>query len=494
MSWFDTWVEKKLGGYKQPLNIINPDAREYLTQRKKVCVIGSGLAGLASAYQLSTRGFQVDLIEKDSFIGGKVGSWKYKNQFVEHGFHAFFRQYYNLREFLQEIDSYKHLRPISDYEIRLKNGERFSFDGIQTTPIKNILSLRHTGIYSLTQIILNPNYAKLIDLFKYHPIKTFKEYDSVSFDEFADRVGLNQNMKLMFNTFARAFFAEPEDISTAELIKGFHFYFLSNDLGLIYDVLDDDFEYTLLKPIRNILQKNNVSIRLNESVNTIDKDGDTFKINGSNYDYAIISTHSSATQAIMDNSPNVSPVKQPGKALASSGNYAVLRLWIDKIVGRNDPFFIFVDRYDLLDSITFYHSMEKSSAEFSNNMGVGIYELHAYSIPKHLNLTKNEVKDTLINEFHLYFPELKHAEIVDEYYQYRSDFTAFHTGNNAFRPSIITNEENLYFAGDWVKMDNPSMLMEAAYTSGCLAANEVLKKENIKQKQLYTVPRKGLLG
>ena len=53
-------------------------------------------------------------------------------------------------------------------------------------------------------------------------------------------------MRLVFNTFARAFFEEPDQISMAQLIKGFHFYFLSNDLGLIYDVLDDDFEFSLL--------------------------------------------------------------------------------------------------------------------------------------------------------------------------------------------------------------------------------------------------------
>lgn len=36
----------------------------FLSKPKKVVVIGGGLAGLASAYELSSRGFEVTLLEK----------------------------------------------------------------------------------------------------------------------------------------------------------------------------------------------------------------------------------------------------------------------------------------------------------------------------------------------------------------------------------------------------------------------------------------------
>jgi hypothetical protein len=38
------------------------------------------------------------------------------------------------------------------------------------------------------------------------------------------------------------------------------------------------------------------------------------------------------------------------------------------------------------------------------------------------------------------------------------------------------------------------MLMEAAYTSGSLAANYILSKENLQENQLTSVPVKGLLA
>ena len=36
---------------------------------------------------------------------------------VEHGFHAFFRQYYNLTRFLERLRADRFMKPISDYAI-----------------------------------------------------------------------------------------------------------------------------------------------------------------------------------------------------------------------------------------------------------------------------------------------------------------------------------------------------------------------------------------
>jgi len=65
----------------------------------------------------------------------------------------------------------------------------------------------------------------------YNREKTFSKFDNVSFKDFADDVKLPPEMQLMFTTFSRAFFAEPQYISMAELIKSFHSYFLVMILG-----------------------------------------------------------------------------------------------------------------------------------------------------------------------------------------------------------------------------------------------------------------------
>ena len=60
-------------------------------------------------------------------------------------------------------------------------------------------------------------------------------------------------------------------MSMAELIKGFHFYFLSNDHGLLYDVLDDDFQYTFLDPAAKFMIDHGAKIKLDTPVNEIQK-------------------------------------------------------------------------------------------------------------------------------------------------------------------------------------------------------------------------------
>ena len=138
-------IKKRLSNYKIQVNSINDSLPEKLHSPKKAAVIGAGIAGLSSSILLSERNFEVTLFERDNFLGGKVGSWdvKFNDGFeakVEHGFHAFFRQYYNLRSLLKKIDAFKFLIPIDDYLIMTEKYGNFSFKDINTTTLLNIKS------------------------------------------------------------------------------------------------------------------------------------------------------------------------------------------------------------------------------------------------------------------------------------------------------------------------------------------------------------------
>ncbi len=71
-------------------------------------VVGGGIAGLAAATGLAERGVRVRLLEAEPTLGGRVRAWPVAGPdgpvTMSRGFHAFFRQYYNLRALLRRAD------------------------------------------------------------------------------------------------------------------------------------------------------------------------------------------------------------------------------------------------------------------------------------------------------------------------------------------------------------------------------------------------------
>jgi isorenieratene synthase len=492
----------KLGEYSHQLNRIDTALDSNLKKSKSVAVIGGGLAGMSAAAYLAPRGFKVDVFEKDTFIGGKVGSWPVTfndgyNTNVEHGFHGFFLQYYNLRQLMDRIGASKHLIPLSDYVIKTLDQGEFSFKNIDTVPIYNLISMARHGIYNLSDMMSWKRATNMLPLLRYKGEQTFKKFDHISFQDFIDKVNLPRELQLIFITFSRAFFAEPKYMSMAELMKSFHYYFLSNDLGIIYDVLDDDFEKTLWKPFRDHLQQYDHSIQLSSEIDSIGYKAEKFYVSGNIYDYLIIASDVKNTPKIIKNSNDLQKVNPEFihklSNVKTSQHYAVLRIWIDKNIEEKLPFFIFTDAIKILDSVTIYHQMEKSSADWIKKNGGGIFELHSYAVPDDMK-DGLEVKRQLLYEFESYFPEIKGYNIKYENFQFRDDFTAFHTNLYKNRPEYKTPIPNLYLAGDWVKLPSPAMLMEAATTSALLAANDILQRENLQEEPVLSVPLKGIFA
>ena len=104
------------------------------------------------------------------------------------------------------------------------------------------------------------------------------------------------------------------------------------------------------------------------------------------------------------------------------------------------------------------------------------------------------IAETLKDELFDYLPELRRARILGEHLQVNRNFTAFHTGMRARRPTVETEDPHLVLAGDWVASPLPAMLMEAAATSGLAAANAILRQEGVREEPVYSVPLRGLLA
>ena len=455
---------------------------------------------MLAAAHLAERGFKVELIEASGHVGGKLGAWETDvgggiKMPVEHGFHAFFRHYYNLNNFLDRLNIREAFEPIEDYTILDERGRAYGFAKLHRAPILNLISLLGTDMMRVRDV-LRPEMKRMQSMMEYDPDETFERWDDISFQTFADDVKLPSELQLVFNSFSRAFFASPEHMSMAELIKSFHFYFLSHDHGLLYDIPNDDHELTVLAPIRAHLESHGVVIRTSAPVQSVEVADDEVMIDGRSFDYAILATDVMAARQLACGSASIREFDPALVAnldrMRASQRYAVVRIWLDRDISRELPGFVMTDRKRILDSVALYHRIEKTSASFSRDSGGGVFELHCYAVPEDFG-DDGDIKRALLEDFFDHFPELRGAKIMHEHAYVKSDFTAFHTGLHRFRPTTNTAHPRLFLAGDWVKLPCPAMLLEGAATAGMIAANRIFQAESLRPTQLYTVPLRGFL-
>jgi isorenieratene synthase len=500
--FLEPYIKKRLDGYVTVINSVDASLPKIFRGSHKVAVIGAGLAGLAGAALLGERGFDVTLFEKNSYLGGKVGCWPVhfpdgSVANIDHGFHAFFRHYYNLRAFLDKIGAGRYLKRIDDYLVVTRGGKSFSFKNVSTTPVLNILSLAKNEFYQLREALLNPPMWRMGDFLKYDEEKTFGEFDGVDFDEFADRTHLPPSLRLVFHTFARAFFAPAHKLSTAELMKSFHFFYLSHDHGLLYEYFDRDYKEALIEPVRRHLARHQVTVRLDHDIAKTRRQGNQFVIDNESFDSLILACDVVGARRIAAGSPWIEAFSRKTHAeltgLQSSDGYAIFRIWLDRRTAAGSPVFIITEKRDVLDSVTFYHQFDHASAQWAEQTGGGVYELHCYALPPTMK-DEEQLRSAFLAELHHYFPELKGARILREHLQARRDFSAFHTGLHRSRPGYKTEIADFYLAGDWVKLPTPAMLMEAAFTSGLLCANAILTKHGLQEEPVFSVPLRGILA
>jgi isorenieratene synthase len=179
-------------------------------------------------------------------------------------------------------------------------------------------------------------------------------------------------------------------------------------------------------------------------------------------------------------------------ALRPSQPNAVLRLWVDRPTPADLPGFVITDKRELLDSVTFYDRVEDASAAWAARTGGGVLELHCYAVPGGVDDAR--IPGLLKDDLFAYFPDLRGCRILGEHLKVHRNFTAFHVGMHASRPGVETEDPRLVLAGDWVRLPLPAMLMEAAVTSGLMAANAILRAEGLREEPVYSVPLRGVLA
>ncbi|NTU68985.1 MAG: NAD(P)-binding protein [Chlorobiaceae bacterium] len=183
--------------------------------KKKVLIIGGGLAGLTAAKRLVDRGFQVKVLEKRPIFGGKVSAWKdEEGDWVESGTHCFFGAYDVLYELMKEIGTY-HAVLWKEHRLTytLDGGSSFTFDTWPLpSPLHLLPAIVKNGYFTFGEMAAFSKSLVPLALRKQRYAPT---QDHLSFAEWAEQRRFGKRlMAKMFRPMALALkFIPPEEIS-----------------------------------------------------------------------------------------------------------------------------------------------------------------------------------------------------------------------------------------------------------------------------------------
>ncbi len=471
-----------------------------------VGVVGGGIAGLSAACILAERGVEVVVYEKSSFWGGRTGAWAETlsdgTPFqMERGFHAFFRQYYNLRELLKRIDpQLSILRELDDYPIVSPTGTE-SFSRLSKRVPINLAQLVYRTDSMGWRDLLRVNVRVALAMVSYQQDAVYRLYDAMTAKAYLDNLNFPPRARCMlFDVFAHSFFNPEEHMSAAELLMMFHFYFTGNPEGLVFDIATAPFS-TLWQPLVNKLEEQGVHFVPDTEVVQVKPlaSGMALEIRGRervnhvNHDAVVLATDVSALKRLVSTSNELS---DPGfcqsiDSLAVTSPFAVWRMWLDTPVARERAPFAGTTGVGLLDNISVYELIEDESKNWVDRHGGSIVELHAYAVSPNLN--EGSIREELLAALHKLYPETKGALIQHDRFILSQDCPAFAPNSHRLRPTVWTPYSNLTVAGDFVKLPLPSALMERACTSGFIAANRLLANWGVRSEPIYTVPLNGLV-
>jgi isorenieratene synthase len=636
--------------------------------------VGGGLAGLACAYELSQRGFEVTLLERSPQLGGKIASWQIEAAgetfMMEHGFHGFFPQYYNLKSIVAELEIEKNFRSLNSYAV-LYRGDKYQPEVFRPSHSAFPWNIVDLAIASPNRLKWGINLTKWEHWQVFRAItgfqtqKTFQRLDNLSVAEWVKHNFPHGLYDLYFLPFAKSSLNAPDLMSVGELMQFFHFYFFGNPEGLAFNGTRHDMGTSLVQPIASAIAHNGGKIITGANVTaiqtqngkisslsysqgeeeetpfwvtgvgsresgvasrggfthnlstttdksgkpalpeidsgfthnlstTIDKSGKpapavvesdkTIKYYGAGDRMYAVSpenkeavsltcTHQGCTVQLAEDGkfhcpchgavydrqgkvlkgpaqkdlPRFQVVKQqedrvqlvsdvvetlhvtslqplkadyyvfatdvPGvqqlftlvtgevsqqvrsqvEKLSIADPFAVCRFWFDRDFDWQHSNFTSLSGYQLTDSITLYHRIQEPYIDWANRTGGSVVELHAYCYKEQEFPSQQALLTTFEQELYEIVPQLQQAKMLHRELVNQKNFSGYPPNSYAERPETSTEIPNLIFAGDWVKMPFPCGLMERAVSSGLLAANEILHREGLQRRSLFSVNPEGML-
>jgi len=443
--------------------------------KKKVAIVGGGLAGLTAAYRLVEADYEVDVYEKRPILGGKWSAWQDEDgDWIETGLHVFFGAYQDIFELMKELNIYDNIHwKEHALTYTLSKGERFSFKTAKLpSPLHLLPAVFENHYFSWSDKL---SLAKSLSTMLFCSQKYLHEQDNVTYQYWHRSVGISDKMlKKMFLPMTLALKFLPPELISAKIVLDVTSTFLRQNDASKIGFLKGDPDTYLTSPIAQAIRDKGGRIHTNSKLLEV-------KLNE---DLTIDSLLFEDEQKQADNYLFALPIHNlkklmPEKWLAhdyfqglaniESVPVITLHLWLDRQVSGIDNILFCPDARipvyaDMGNTTETYKRDDKSRFQF---VIAPAFDLIEKSDQEIIDLTWEAVKDM--------FPETSQDAQIEKAKVVRVPQSVYYPapGIDKFRVSQKSPIEGVYLAGGYTKQRFYDS-MEGAVSSGNLAARSIM--------------------
>ena len=157
---------------------------------KNVLILGGGLTGLTSAFKLAENGYNVELIEKQSQLGGVSSTFKHKNFSLDYGPHKIYTQIPNILDEIRSLVPENELLEIPKRSKVYLNGKYYDYPlGLKDVFLKmNPLISLKAGVYFGTKKLINIFHKKEVSYEDYLVNRFGRGIYNLVFGPYAEKV------------------------------------------------------------------------------------------------------------------------------------------------------------------------------------------------------------------------------------------------------------------------------------------------------------------
>jgi squalene-associated FAD-dependent desaturase len=435
---------------------------------RRVAIVGGGLAGLAAASALASRGVQVDLYEARHYIGGRAASYQEpgSDSWVDHCQHVSLGCCTNLADFLTRTGIRASFRREPVLHFFAPDGRRYDLRAARLpAPFHLFPSLLRLGYLTISdRWHIARTLGRLARLLPLDPEPTIKEW-------LLEQRATEASMERFWGLVLTSALSESLDrIGLAHARKVFVDSFMASRSAYVMEVPDEPLGRLYGDRVVRWLAGQGVSFHLGSTVASLAWHGS--RVRGicladgpqAECDAVIVATPwrraAAVCRGVLGDLPELEGLQK-----IESAPITAVHLWFDRPLGSL-AHAVLVGR---LSQWVFQRPWTPAADE-----GPLVYYQVVVSASRSLaGRTKDEVVKEVIEDLSGVFPAARQARLVKSRIvtQEAAVFSVL-PGIDDHRPRQRTSIENLVLAGDWTKTAWPAT-MEGAVRSGYLAAEAV---------------------